>query len=249
MDGSMRLPTIERKLRAGAYGDPAILPFETWDALYMGGATGGTGYSHYWRECDQRHRKYLQASCDSIEEGAIATAMGWKTYRIDLEKLGPQAGEILCPEFLDKTVTCERCGLCTGARLDSKNIVIPAINDSSRCYVVVAQAPSSIWHALDRGNIPTVEPDYLGRYLAGLTPNDRLTSAVFWRGPSAIDGAPVVAIASGLSPVPSDQSDNDKTGPMVQTWILREDMAPIMALRGADRSICGDCVHRPVNFA
>ena len=104
MDGRMRLPTIERKLRAGAYGDPAIVPFETWDMLYSGGTTGGTGYSHFWRECDQRHRKYFQASVDSVAEGVEATRLGWRHYRVDLEKLGPQDGEILCPEFFDKTV-------------------------------------------------------------------------------------------------------------------------------------------------
>lgn len=61
---------------------------------------------------------------------------------------------------------------------------------------------------------------------------------VIWEGPSPVDGAPIVMIASGLD----RQSKNRKTGAMVQTWILRADMPPIEALRvGADESICGSC--------
>jgi hypothetical protein len=61
---------------------------------------------------------------------------------------------------------------------------------------------------------------------------------VFYRGPSPIDGAPIVAIATL-------DSRNSKTGDMVQTWILREDISPLVAIQsGADRSICGNCVHR-----
>jgi hypothetical protein len=61
---------------------------------------------------------------------------------------------------------------------------------------------------------------------------------VFYRGPSPIDGAPIVAIATL-------DSRNSKTGDMVQTWILREDISPLAAIQsGADRSICGNCIHR-----
>lgn len=64
---------------------------------------------------------------------------------------------------------------------------------------------------------------------------------VFYRGPSMIDGKPIVAIATGLT----NGSTNAKTGNMVQTWILREDIDPMEAANnGEDVSICGDCVHR-----
>lgn len=62
---------------------------------------------------------------------------------------------------------------------------------------------------------------------------------VFYQGPSLIDGAPIVGIATL-------HSDNGKTGDMVQTYIIRSDMAPLTALAtGADISICGSCGHRP----
>ena len=61
---------------------------------------------------------------------------------------------------------------------------------------------------------------------------------IFFRGPSPIDGALIVAIATL-------KSVNSKTGDMVQTWILREDVSPIDAVQsGEDASICGNCAHR-----
>ena len=63
-------------------------------------------------------------------------------------------------------------------------------------------------------------------------------SFVIYRGPSLIDGQPIVAIAQV-------SSKNRKTGDMIQTFILRDDMDPITANRtGADHAICGTCPHR-----
>lgn len=62
---------------------------------------------------------------------------------------------------------------------------------------------------------------------------------VIYRGPSMLDGAPIVAVAI-LG------SGNRKTGDMVQTYIIRADMKPSDAVRtGDDAAICGDCKHRP----
>ena len=61
---------------------------------------------------------------------------------------------------------------------------------------------------------------------------------VFYDGPSAIDGEPIVGIAIL-------HSETRKTGNMVQTFILRADQSPLEAIAtGDDASICGDCVHR-----
>lgn len=65
---------------------------------------------------------------------------------------------------------------------------------------------------------------------------------ILYQGSSMIDGRPIVAIATGLQ----SASSNIKTGDMVQTWIMPADVAPHVATRtGADRSVCGDCPHRP----
>lgn len=74
----------------------------------------------------------------------------------------------------------------------------------------------------------------------------RANGHYLYQGPSEIDGAQIVVIVPGLR----DGSSNDKTGRMLQTWILRADRAPMEALRdGADESVCGDCIHRVVNGA
>lgn len=67
-----------------------------------------------------------------------------------------------------------------------------------------------------------------------------MKSAIIYRGPSLIDGAPIVAIAI-------DSDRNTKTGRMVQTYIMRADIDPREASKtGADYSICGNCPHRGV---
>lgn len=66
------------------------------------------------------------------------------------------------------------------------------------------------------------------------------TGYIIYRGPSLLDGSPIVAIAL-------TGSSNRKTGDMVQTYILRDNGARPSAnvATGADVSICGDCKHRP----
>jgi hypothetical protein len=64
------------------------------------------------------------------------------------------------------------------------------------------------------------------------------TGAIFFEGPSRIDRAPIVGIAVY-------KSGNKKTGDMVQTYILRQDVRPSRAIKlGRDESICGSCRHR-----
>lgn len=67
---------------------------------------------------------------------------------------------------------------------------------------------------------------------------------IIYQGPSLIDGASIVVIANRIV----SDSDNAKTGAMVQTFVLRTDMRPLDAARlGYDYSICGHCPHRPSN--
>lgn len=60
-----------------------------------------------------------------------------------------------------------------------------------------------------------------------------------------IDGAPIVVIVNKI-----DGSENAKTGAIVQSFIIRADVAPTDALKtGDDASICGQCAHRPYLIA
>jgi len=64
---------------------------------------------------------------------------------------------------------------------------------------------------------------------------------VCYKGPSLIDNEPIVAIATGIG----RKSKNEKTGDMIQVWIIRSDTDPITAhVEGDDVSVCGDCKHR-----
>ncbi len=75
-----------------------------------------------------------------------------------------------------------------------------------------------------------------------LTVIEKPNGVILYRGPSMIDGMPIVVIATGLR----DRSKNTKTGSFIQTYILSDNgERPTDALAsGQDRSVCGDCIHR-----
>ena len=71
----------------------------------------------------------------------------------------------------------------------------------------------------------------------------RFCGVVLFQGASALDGKPIVAIANKIL----SASSNEKTGNMVQTFIIRSDVNPYSALKsGDDFSVCGNCRHRPI---
>jgi hypothetical protein len=65
-----------------------------------------------------------------------------------------------------------------------------------------------------------------------------MAGKIIFEGVSEIEGAPIAVIAT-------DGTRNQKTGDMLQTWIIRTDVPPHVAARdGRDVSICGTCIHR-----
>jgi len=67
---------------------------------------------------------------------------------------------------------------------------------------------------------------------------------ILYEGESKLDGKNIVVVLTGLE----RKSNNPKTGDMLQTFIMRQDIAPNEALKtGDDYSVCGDCKHRPIN--
>ncbi len=61
---------------------------------------------------------------------------------------------------------------------------------------------------------------------------------IMYQGPSALNGAEIVAIATM-------KTSNIKTGEMVQVWILDANTNPVEAVeQGLDVSVCGNCPHR-----
>ena len=70
----------------------------------------------------------------------------------------------------------------------------------------------------------------------------RPSGVEIWRGPSQINGQPVVAVLTGLQ----SPSSNRKTGDVLQLWIFPQNESPSAAVRsGLDSAVCGDCRHRP----
>lgn len=64
---------------------------------------------------------------------------------------------------------------------------------------------------------------------------------IVWEGFSNFDQTPLVLLISGVR-----FSDNDKTGNMLQTYILRQDIEPTEAVKtGLDYATCGNCSQRP----
>jgi hypothetical protein len=69
----------------------------------------------------------------------------------------------------------------------------------------------------------------------------QITHAILYRGPSLINGAPIVVVA-----LYREKGTNEKTGAMVQTYILPDETDHIMDIMrdGRDAAVCGGCPHR-----
>jgi hypothetical protein len=108
----------DRKVRLGAYGDPAMIPADAWLAILQF-CKGWTGYSHQWRHAwAQAHRELCMSSADSASERDLARSMGWRTFRVIPVMQAPAlAREIFCPASPEggNRKQCIDCGACDGA--------------------------------------------------------------------------------------------------------------------------------------
>jgi hypothetical protein len=116
-----------QRVRFGAAGDPAAVPYPIWGALSRV-AAGHTAYTHAWRYCDQRLRRVAMASCDRPADVLKARALGWRTYRARLPEEGLLPGEFACPASAEAGFKrdCASCLACDGAT-DSPDAHSPAI--------------------------------------------------------------------------------------------------------------------------
>ena len=104
-----------RKVRLGAYGDPAAVPVTVWRYL-MENSIGHTGYTHQWRlPVAEPLREMCMASVDTDDEYAQAQSMGWRTFRVrcaDDDTVMPREFECVSDT---KGTSCEDCLACDGA--------------------------------------------------------------------------------------------------------------------------------------
>jgi hypothetical protein len=135
---AIRALYIGRKVRLGAYGDPAAAPVSLWLNLTVN-AKGWTGYTHQWRRFPA-FKLLCMASVDSPSERAEARALGWRTFRAKRKGDPGEPLEIICPasEEAGKRTQCERCLLCAGDGRPAKDIVIDVHGIGARNFKVAA---------------------------------------------------------------------------------------------------------------
>ena len=108
-----------RACRGGGwyYGDPAAVPLSVWEAVCRL-ASGWTGYTHRWADCDQGLARYCMASVDTTRQQEEAAGAGWRTFRVRLPDEPVLQGEKVCPASKEgrRRKKCDGCLACNGAR-------------------------------------------------------------------------------------------------------------------------------------
>jgi hypothetical protein len=105
-----------RKIRFGAYGDPAIIRPVIVETLIKA-AAGHTGYTHQWRQSFADAFKGLfMASVDGAIDYIDASIAGWKTFSVVPKGYKPNNIK-LCPATVNNSkAQCFTCSLCDGAK-------------------------------------------------------------------------------------------------------------------------------------
>ena len=125
----------ERKVRFGAYGDPAAAPLHIWKAI-ASHAAGYTGYTHQWKDKKNAgFAKYCMASVDAVAEKTAAEARGFRTFRIrkssdHLDAI--QAREVVCPasDEAGHLIQCEQCMACNGTQSNRRGSIAIIVHGS-----------------------------------------------------------------------------------------------------------------------
>lgn len=107
--------TAGRRVRLGAYGDPAALPRSILESL-TAHAAGWTGYTHQWRE-GFALADLVMASADSDADVRDAAALGYRAFHVMPADRPRPPGVMHCPASAERghRRTCETCGACSGA--------------------------------------------------------------------------------------------------------------------------------------
>ena len=112
--------------RIGSYGDPAAIPSRIWKKA-TGKVKNRTGYTHQWsKKIGAGLKNLCMASADNESDVASATAKGWRTFRVRKYDAPTLATESICPASKEggQRTQCDTCGLCKGATIAARNIVI-----------------------------------------------------------------------------------------------------------------------------
>ena len=113
-------------IASGTYGDPAAVPSKVWKVATRR-VSSRTGYTHQWRRRVAAGLKGLcMASADTAQDVTAATARGWRSFRVRKHTAPVLASEAICPASREggQRTQCDSCGLCAGATIKARNIVI-----------------------------------------------------------------------------------------------------------------------------
>jgi hypothetical protein len=109
--------------RIGEFGDPASVEFDVIDRIVLASRQAGwTGYSHHWRNCDQRLAQYVMASVETETDYQLARSMGWRCFQVGGQVVKGQRLECL---NTSQGLACAACRLCRGNEMKF-DIVIEA---------------------------------------------------------------------------------------------------------------------------
>lgn len=112
-----------RKVRFGAYGDPAVVPFDVWNNI-ASKSLGVTGYTHHYgaNHFDERLTQFCMVSIETPQQYKKLSQKGIKTFRVKTEEAPLLEGEIECLSD-SKGLSCQECMICNGS---SKSVAINA---------------------------------------------------------------------------------------------------------------------------
>jgi len=117
-----------RKIRIGAYGDPAALPDELLRHLCEI-SSGWTGYTHqaFWIEPQRAESlsKFLMISCHNSAQRLEALRRGWRPFTAIRADEPRPVESVECPAYT-RGITCERCGLCKGTASKARPVYVVA---------------------------------------------------------------------------------------------------------------------------
>jgi len=127
-----------RGLRCGAYGDPTASPLDAWLPLIAITGKKRTGYTHQWRNCDQRWLEFLMASVETLPGAETANAAGWRTFRLRTLDQPLMDGEKDCPASKEGGYRkkCNECYGCSGAQYGKGNFAIVGHGSKPKLHAI-----------------------------------------------------------------------------------------------------------------
>lgn len=118
-----------RVVRLGAFGDPAMVPFEVWAAL-VSRARAHTGYTHQSRApwFDSRILSLCMVSADTPADVAHARSIGARAFYVRPRGVAAPRDMVTCPASAEagRRVTCDACRLCGGSSVRGRSVTIAA---------------------------------------------------------------------------------------------------------------------------